>query len=497
MLRFPTERFRLSRKRANPLSLCSRAIPDAKPLRTFAGIALGGLLVITTQFGARAQEKSTIPPDPEIRRILEQRVDVEKQSLGIVVGVIDTNGRRIVPYGHFGTNDARKVDGDTIFEIGSITKVFTALALADMVEKGEVSLDDPVAKYLPTNVTMPQRDGKTITLRELAVHMSGLPRLPDNLAPKNQDDPYADYTVEQLYSFLSGYKLPRDIGSVFEYSNLGFGLLGHALAARTGTDYEGLIAHRITKPLRMDSTGITLSPALEARFTPGHDQSLQSVPAWQLPTLGGAGALRSSTNDMLIFLEAAMAKRETPLKAAFALSEATRRDLGGDDAPQMGLGWMITKVGDDEMIWHNGGTGGYRSFMGFLVKAKVGVVALSNTSNEIGVDDIGRHLLDPTAKLVEAPKVRVAVTVDPALYDLYVGRYQLAPNFILAVTREGDRLMVQATGQPQIEVFPESDREFFYKVVDAQISFETGSDGKAKRLTLHQNGADMPAERIE
>lgn len=453
--------------------------------------------MITTQFGAKAQEKSPIPPDPEIRHILERRIDVEKQSLGIVVGVVDANGRRIVAHGRFDANDARAVDGETIFEIGSITKVFTALALADMVEKGEVSLDDPVAKHLPAGVTMPERDGKTITFRELATHMSGLPRLPDNLAPRDQGDPYADYTVEQFYGFLSGYKLSRDIGSVFEYSNLGFGLLGHVLALRAGTDYEGLIASRITKPLGMDSTAMTLSPALQARFTPGHDQSLQSVPNWQLPTLGGAGALRSSTNDMLTFLEAAMGKRETPLQAAFTLTEATRRDIGGDGTTRIGLGWMITKVGNDEMIWHNGGTGGYRSFMGFLVKAKVGVVALSNTSTEVGVDDIGRHLLDPTAKLAEPPKVRVEAVVDPALYDRFIGRYRLAPNFILTVTKEGDRLMVQATGQPRFEVFPESEREFFYRVVDAQITFEAGSDGKAERLTLHQNGADMPAARIE
>ena len=143
--------------------------------------------MITTQFGAKAQEKSPIPQDPEILRILEQRIDVEKQSLGIVIGVIDTNGRRIVPYGRFGANDARKVDGDTIFEIGSITKVFTALALADMAKQGEVSLDDPVAKYLPTNVTVPERDGKAERLRVLASQVERLERdidsLNDQLAP--------------------------------------------------------------------------------------------------------------------------------------------------------------------------------------------------------------------------------------------------------------------------------------------------------------------------
>ena len=146
-------------------------------------LLLGGLLAIAAQISAKAEEPSPIPPDPEIHRILQQRIDIEKQSLGIVVGVIDANGRRIVAHGRFGADDARAVDGYTIFEIGSVTKVFTALALAEMATQGEVSLDDPVAKYLPAGVTMPERGGRKITLRDLATHMSGLPRLPDNFAP--------------------------------------------------------------------------------------------------------------------------------------------------------------------------------------------------------------------------------------------------------------------------------------------------------------------------
>ena len=154
--------------------------------------------------------------------------------MGIVVGVIEPNGRRVVAYGHLANGDPRTVDGDTIFEIGSVSKVFTSLLLADMVNRNEVALDDPAAKYLPDDVTLPERSGKAITLLDLSTHSSGLPPLPTNLKPKDPRNPYAGYTVDDLYQFLSGYTLPRDPGSEFEYSNLGAGLLGHLLASPRG-----------------------------------------------------------------------------------------------------------------------------------------------------------------------------------------------------------------------------------------------------------------------
>src|SRR5208283_4407870 len=126
----------------------------------------------------------------------------------------------------FDKNDKRALDGDTVFEIGSITKVFTALLLADMAQRGEVALTDPVSKYLPKGVKMPGRNGHAIMLQDLATHTSGLPRLPSNMKPKDFMNPYADYTPELLYQFLSSYELPRDPGSKWEYSNLGAGLLG-------------------------------------------------------------------------------------------------------------------------------------------------------------------------------------------------------------------------------------------------------------------------------
>jgi len=455
--------------------------------------------IVLTRGGGVAQShvKSLVPPDSEIRQILVERVDTFHQGVGIVVGVIEPQGRRVVAYGGLEKGDPRPLNGDTVFEIGSASKVFTSLALADMVQRGEVALTDPVAKYLPAEVKVPERAGRAITLVDLSTHTSGLPRMPSNFQPKDPANPYADYTVEQLYQFLSTYQLTRDIGSQFEYSNLGGGLLGHVLARRAGMDYEALVRSRITGPLGMNSTGITLSPDMKARLAVGHNYQLKPVPNWDLPALAGAGALRSSVNDLLTFLAANLGYVKSPLTPAMAAMLATRRPTGATGRGEIGLGWLIAKPSDDEIVWHNGGTGGYRSFIGYDQKARVGVVVLSNTFTAAGVDDIGMHLLDSHVPLMAPPKEHKEVAVDPKVFDGYVGRYQLAPNFILTITREDDQLYAQATNQPKLPIFPEGEREFFYKAVDAQITFETDSKGRATSLTLHQNGANVPAKRIE
>ncbi|MBS0299888.1 MAG: beta-lactamase family protein [Proteobacteria bacterium] len=347
---------------------------------------------------ARSSSSFSFPADSEIRRILAERIEIHKQSVGIVVGMVGIEGRRIVAHGHFDTDNCRSVSADTVFEIGSVTKIFTALLLADMVQRAEVKLNDPIAQYLPREIIVPERSGNVITLVDLATHMSGLPYMPDNFAPANPDNPYADYSVEHLYDFLSGYRLTRDIGSQWEYSNLGYGLLGHVLAWRAGTDYETLVRERILMPFGMKDTGITLSFEINARLATGHNSVLAAYPNWDLPTLAGAGALRSTANDLLTFLETALGIKETPLASAFTAMLTSRRPTGiGDN--EMGLGWGIMKNGGNELIWHNGGTGGYCSFIGFLPKMNVGVVALSNACTDVGVDDIAQHLFNPEMPL--------------------------------------------------------------------------------------------------
>jgi CubicO group peptidase (beta-lactamase class C family) len=434
--------------------------------------------------------------DDQIREILKERIDVAKKSVGIVVGLVDDKGMRIVSYGKANQKTDQSVDGDTVFEIGSVTKVFTAILLADMVERGKVSLDDPISKYLPKSVKTPTRNGKEITLLDLSTQVSGLPRLPGNFAPKDVQNPYADYSVQQMYEFISGYTLTRDIGAKYEYSNLGVGLLGHILALRAGKDYETLVRTRICQPLKMDSTGIKLTPAMQLRLAGGHNPVLLPVPGWDLPALAGAGALRSTVNDMLKFLAANLELKKSPMLAAMQKTHQSRRDTGVPNL-EIGLNWHILKTFNTAIVWHNGGTGGYHSFVGFDPKARKGVVVLSNSTHEI--EDIGYHLLEskyPLAKFV-APKERKAIKLEAKILDAYVGEYQVVPSFGLTITREGDQLFAQATGQDKFELFAETEADFFFTVVDAQITFVKDDKGQVTHLVLHQNKADQPAKKIK
>jgi len=437
------------------------------------------------------------PSDAEIRRILVDRIDVQKQGVGIVVGIIEPHGRRVVAYGSFDKKDKRPVDGDTLFEIGSITKVFTALLAADMAQRGEVKLDDPIAKYLPPVAKIPQRNGKQITLIDLATHTSGLPRMPENFRPEDPNNPYVDYSTEALYSFLSSYELKRDIGSKYVYSNLGFGLLGLGLAHRAGMDYEKLVLTRICDPLGMKSTRITLSESLRQRFPPGHSADLVTVPSWEITTLAGAGALRSSANDLLVFLAAMMGYTDNPLAAAQKTTLSIKRPTGG---PFMdtGLGWDIDTRGGNEIISKGGATAGFNTFIGYSPKTRVGVVVLANASTPSGTGDIGFHLLDSRYPLWvpdSAPSTEPQLSAQ--VLDGYVGHYELTPAAIFTVTREGEQLFVQLTGQPRFAVYPKNNTEFFLKVVDAQVTFDPDDSGQATKLVLHQNGLDQPAQRIE
>ncbi|MGB9459013.1 MAG: serine hydrolase [Bryobacteraceae bacterium] len=447
--------------------------------------------------GALAQ--SPVPTDAEIRRILAQRVDERHNAVGMVAGVIEPGGTRVVAYGKLAKDDARPLNGDTVFEIGSITKVFTALLLADMAQHGEVKLDDPISKYLPEGVKAPQRNGKEITLAELATHTSGLPRLPNNMAPKDFANPYADYSAERLYAFLSSYQLPRDPGEKWEYSNLATGLLGQLLALRAGKDYETLVVSRIATPLGMGSTRITLTPEMKERMATGYNAALQPVRNWDFEALAGAGALRSTANDLIAFLAANLGYKKSPLQPALAAMLEVHLPTTMPNL-QQALGWHILQRKDRDLFWKDGGTYGFASFIGFDAKAKVGVVLLVNTFSLTagGADDVGMHLLDSSLPLAGAPiKERKAIAVDPRILESYVGRYQLAPTFVIAITREDDRLYEQATGQPKVQIFAESEKEFFLKVVDAQITFKTDAQGRTTELILHQNGMDQRAPRKE
>ncbi|MGZ6038523.1 MAG: serine hydrolase [Phenylobacterium sp.] len=464
--------------------------------------AMAGLLVagFAPQVSAQPPAPWVTPSDAEIKAMLAHRIDAEHSGVGIVVGVIDTHGRRIVSYGVSDPADPRPVDGKTVFEIGSMTKVFTSLVLSEMVEAGEVKLDDPVAKYLPPGTKVPERGGKQISLVDISTQSSGLPRMPTNFAPKDWDNPYVDYDEAKLFQFLAGYSLPRDIGAQYEYSNLAVGLLGDALARRAGSNYETMVKRRIIEPLKMTSTTITLSPALKARLARGHDAGLDPAANWDLDALAGAGALRSDAEDILTFLGAELGYVKTFLAPAMRAQWSTVRRPTGAANLSVALAWHISSPPNrDEIVWHNGGTGGYRTFMGFDPKTGVGVVVLTNAATGRGGDDIGAHILNgsPLAPPPPDPAAgRHAVALDPKTLDDYVGRYEVAPNAFITVERSGQRLVAQLPMQPHVTITPESRTDFFYRIVNAQIRFDLPPRGPATALTLHQNGRDVVAKRV-
>jgi CubicO group peptidase (beta-lactamase class C family) len=363
-----------------------------------------------------------------IRAFLQQRVEVEKRDVGIVVGIVDEHGSRVVSCGKMDNGTDEEVNGDTLFDIASITKPFTGLLLQDMIERGEMKLDDPVAKYLPQSVRMPTRNGKEITLLHLVTHTSGLPHIAPNLNPKRVDNPFADYTVEELNAFLSGYKLTRDPGTKFGYSSLGMGLLGHVIALKAGTNYESLVVDRICRPLIMDSTRITLTPELKARFATGHNKFGEAVLSWDRETQLGGSALRSTANDMLKFLSANLGLTPSSLTPLMEKTHVVHLDqtLGMD----FGLAWMITAGPQGtKIIWHAGGAPGYVTFAGMDKARRRGVVVLSS-SWDLDVQAIGMLLLESEWQPEKRPNEK---KISSQVYDSYVGQYQLSPDFALGM----------------------------------------------------------------
>jgi CubicO group peptidase (beta-lactamase class C family) len=461
---------------------------------------LASLVLLATSL-ARAQ----FPPDAEIRNILAERIGKYKQATGMVVGLIAPEGRRIVAYGTRSLTDPRTPDAQTVYEVGSITKVFTSLILSDMVQRGEITLTDPVSKYLPAAVHAPERNGKQITLQDLATHYSGLPRdLPNGDAA----------SLAGLYRFLSTVELKRDIGSDYEYSNLGVALLGQALANRANTDWETLVRTRILLPLGLQHTGINPTPEMSANFVPGHGYNYSGIHRVSPDDLGPidpAGALRSNTDDLLTFLAAFLGFTETSLTPAMdAMLSVQRSSPDG----KVALGWhlggtrncltpIICKAVGEEIVQHGGGTPGYRAFAAFDPKARTGVVILANGGYGPGNLDLGMHLLDSRVRLAskgafKLPPLRKPIPLSPAALDAYTGRYRFPDGDIWTFRREGDHLVMSHPTEPDAELLAEAPRKFFFTVADATVEFKNFKQGKATELHWQAAGQkSQDAKRLE
>lgn len=371
---------------------------------------------------------------------------------------------------------------DSVFEIGSITKTFTALLLADAVVRGELKLADAVEATLPDGVALRDSQGQPLRWVDLATHRSGLPRLAANMAPARPDDPYADYDWASLRLFLKGWQPVVARDSIYGYSNLGFGLLGHALALRQGTDYATLLSRRVLQPLGLqDDIGAGLPGLLQ-----GHDAAGKPVSAWHFQSsTAGAGVLHGTARGLLRYAEAAMGGYEHPLKAAFALC-LQRHGAGGSPGNPVGLAWLLASLNGRTLFNHDGGTGGFSSSLWLDPARGRASVVLANA--QVVVGDLALHVLDDSVPLRDLSATRQAgITLAAAQLQPLAGVYALNPQFRLAVRADGSRLLAQATGQGEFELFAKAPLRFFAKVTPLEIEF----DADAKALTLLQGGARL------
>jgi len=358
-------------------------------------------LLFAAQFPAAAQNSFTDEEAAGIRTFLDD--NFRQTNACIVIGLADQRGNKIFSAGKLDNSTDRDVNGDTVFFIGSVSKTFTTLLLQDAVERGEMKLDDPVAKYLHSSIKMPTHGGKEITLLDLATHTAGFPINPDNMTGANDKEQYETYTVEKMYAFLSDYKLTRDPGTEFEYSNVGMALLGHVIALRTGTNFESLVVNRICHPLHMDSTCITLSPELKARLAMGHDDSGKPSPPWKLQAYSPAGNIHSTANDLLKYVSANAGLAPSSLTPLMKETQVVRFKDSRGLADVSGFGvfgrtamdWVDRAAYQPtgmELLGHAGGAGSYHAWVGFDKKQRRGVVVLT-TANDVSSEAIGWTLL--------------------------------------------------------------------------------------------------------
>ena len=401
----------------------------------------------------------------------------------MVIGMIAPGEKVIAGYGSLNGPGGPAPEADSLFEIGSISKVFIGTLLADAVRRGEVRLDDPASMYLPSSVRLPEYEGTPISLLDLATHTSGLPREMTSgkqLTPENW--------TQAMYDFLSGYLLAYQPGTKFVYSNLGMTLLAHILELRTGMDYEQLVSDRLLRPIEMTSTGFKPEPDILPRLARGHNSVLYPVDTYvyNVPEHIYAGGIISSAEDMLRFASAAMGLESTPLMPAFQDAIHPRR-LAKDD--QSGLAWRVVE-GSEPIIYHNGHTYGMHAYLGFDPGRQVAVVVLANAA--ISVDDIGPHLLYPEKYTLEKFTPRAILTpklVDPAILASYAGRYEF-DNVMIDVRGDGDHLILSMADLDPLTLVAETETRFAVMEYDAAVEFLVDG-GKVTSLDMVQAGASQ------
>jgi len=454
--------------------------------------AVSCFLLLTS--APRAQEASLPAPPPDA--VVVQRVDEYMQAEMRVNGFAGTvllarQGKPIVASGYGLANAEWEIPNTprTKFRLGSITKQFTSMVVMQLQEQGKLKVDDPICQHL----TSCPDTWKAITIHHLLTHTSGIPSYTNS--PSYVATMMVPKTLDQMVAGFRDLPLEFEPGAQYKYNNSGYFLLGVLVEKVTGQPYDRVLRDQIFTPLGMNDSGYDSTRRILPRRAAGYSRQggeIINAPFLDMVQPFSAGALYSTVEDLLKWDQALYTDRLLPAAARSAMFTPFKADYA--------YGWLVPTPSPQtfgrRQVAHGGGINGFSTMIIRLPDENITSIVLSNVQQS-STNRIARDLL---AILLGQPyRVAVARTVaavDPQVYDAYVGRYQLSPTFILTVTRDGDRLMTQATGQARLEVFPESETKFFLKVVDAQITFVKDERGTVTHLILHQGGKDQKAVRM-
>ena len=422
---------------------------------------------------------SQIPEN--IKKEIQYRVK-NKINPSIAVGIADSTGTYYYVHGLKDVANKLKADENTLYEIGSITKTYTGLLLAKYNVTDSLDLTTPVNNFLPDSIILTDKKGVDVTLKSLSTHSSGLPRLPNNMDLQNQLNPYAEYSRKDMYTFLSHY-IPKSVDKKFEYSNLGAGLLGDILSIYKKDSYKNLLQKEVLSPLALKATFLNIPTTQTENFAKGYLGN-QEVPHWKFKLMEPAGGLKTNIKDLVKYGKSYL-NPQNPL--AKAQKVATSVQFTDQEMKKHGLGWFIN---EDDIIFHGGGTGGFRTFMAVDKKNKR-VIAIMTNSGSSSVEDIAEYIIDPKKNPIDfTPK---AIEITPEELMAYEGNYindglKLSYDFII----NENTLQAQLSGQPEFPVYYQGESTFFYKVIKAKIVFERDENNTVVGLTLHQNGQEIP-----
>ena len=409
--------------------------------------------------------------EDDLRAALEQRFKGDRSGACIAAAVIE-NGTTAQAYFCANAKSERSINERTAFEIGSITKTMTAALLAEIIGRGEIAIDDPLAKLLPPGTNVPSFSGTHITVGNLVTHTSGLPSFPWRTT--DLSNPYARLTEDDLLDTLAKTRLQRAPGSQREYSNFALMVLSYALAKRSGRDFETLLRERLLSPLGMNDTFIVTRPSA-VRVAEGHFSNSRPTGPWDVRVdLAGAGGVRATLPDMVRYLEGQLGMRDSSITPALA---QTQDQIAGVGSQATSMAWEILSTENGrKFVMHPGGTGGFSSFFAFDRAAKHGVVLLSDTAltDVGGLRRLGLHLLDPS---LPAGTPRTVATAEVKLIDALVGRYRLRTGLSTEFRRRGGEPTVQFDGEPEFELKYDSAGEFYPSEFDAVLQPRRKVDG--------------------